>query len=155
MDDKEQVNTLSTKDLRNLFKLRSGTPSDTHDKLRCDRCCIVADNGECEERLALPRKLAACQELLNRMTCNEDAESFQSPVVPEDHDKTSDVYDKYVKQPMDLATIRAKLQCESYKSVSAFSKDVNRIFSNICKVWEPGQAIADAARRLQCWYDSS
>ena len=33
VDDKEQVNALSTKDLKNLFKLRQGTPSDTHDKL--------------------------------------------------------------------------------------------------------------------------
>ena len=37
VDDKEQVNALCTKDLRNLFKLRTGTPSDTHDKLKCER----------------------------------------------------------------------------------------------------------------------
>jgi len=28
----------------------------------------LADNGECEERLAPPRKLAAYQKLLDRMT---------------------------------------------------------------------------------------
>ena len=48
VDDKEQVNALSTKDLRNLFKLRNGTPSDTHDKLRCERCKIIHDNAELE-----------------------------------------------------------------------------------------------------------
>ena len=34
VDDKEQVNALATKDLKNLFKLRECTPSDTHDKVR-------------------------------------------------------------------------------------------------------------------------
>ncbi|GMH53330.1 hypothetical protein TL16_g01427, partial [Triparma laevis f. inornata] len=38
VDDKEQVNELSSKDLKNLFKLRPDTPSDTHDKLQCLRC---------------------------------------------------------------------------------------------------------------------
>ena len=32
-----QVNSLSSKDLKDLFKLYEGTPSDTHDKLRCKR----------------------------------------------------------------------------------------------------------------------
>lgn len=35
-----QVNSLSSKDLKDLFKLYEGTPSDTHDKLRCKRYAI-------------------------------------------------------------------------------------------------------------------
>ena len=66
-------------------------------------------------------------------------------------------YEKKVKQPMDLGSIKAKLEASvaagnSYKSVSAFSKDVNRIFSNVMKCWEPGQEIADSARTLQAWW---
>lgn len=34
-----QVNSLSSKDLKDLFRLYEGTPSDTHDKLRCKRYC--------------------------------------------------------------------------------------------------------------------
>jgi hypothetical protein len=41
---------------------------------------------------------------------------------------------------------------ESYKSVSQFAKDVNRIFSNVLKVWNSGQDIAEASRRLQGWW---
>ena len=157
MDDKEQVNELSTKDLRNLFKLRAGTPSDTHDKLRCDRCQIIDDNADQDAKKVLPKLLAACKDLIEIMSANEDAAMFLSPLKPEDYGVSSEAYDKAVKQPMDIGTITAKLntdpsQSTSYKSPSAFSKDVNRIFTNVMKLWEPGQEIADAARRLQSWW---
>ncbi len=91
------------------------------------------------------------------MSANEDAALFMSPLKPEDHGVSSEAYDKAVKQPMDLSTITAKLNADpslnnAYKSPSAFSKDVNRIFTNVIKLWEPGQEIADAARRLQSWW---
>jgi hypothetical protein len=84
VDDKEQVNTLSTKDLRNLFKLRQDTPSDTHDKLRCDRCKIIADNAEMEAIKVLPKQLTACRDLLDRMMKEEDAAIFITPIKPEE-----------------------------------------------------------------------
>jgi hypothetical protein len=157
VDDKEQVNALSTKDLRNLFNLRSDTPSDTHDKLRCERCKIIYDNAEMEAQRILPRKLKACGELLDKLGTLDDAKFCLSPIDPILYGRTKDEYDKLVKQPMDLVAIRAKLDhphhhpC-AYKNVSGFSKDVNRIFSNIVKVWSPGDEIADAARRLQGWW---
>ena len=157
VDDKDQVNALSTKDLKNLFKLRTGTPSDTHDKLKCERCDIIADDQEAIEKKVLPKKLAACKELLDRMIAHEDAISFLSPLKPDEHGSTVEEYEKRVKQPIDLGTIGKKLDATpgsggGYKSVSAFSKDVNRIFTNVMKVWEPGHDLADAARRLQTWW---
>jgi len=157
VDDKEQVNALSTKDLRNLFKLRAGTPSDTHDKLRCERCKTIADDAETEAIKVLPKKLSACGKLLERMMLHEDAAKFLTPIKPEEHGVSAEEYDRIVKQPIDLGTIRGRInapltQNGSYKSVSAFSKDVNRIFSNVVKVWEPGQDLADSARRLQTWW---
>ncbi|CAJ1957218.1 unnamed protein product [Cylindrotheca closterium] len=157
VDDKEQVNALSTKDLRNLFKLRNGTPSDTHDKLRCERCKIIHDNAESDALKVLPKKLAACLELIEEMTKHEDASHFLAPLNPEDHGVSKEAYEKAVKQPMDLGTVRNRLgmtqdQPNAYTSVSTVSKDVNRIFSNVVKVWSPGDAIADASRRLQTWW---
>jgi hypothetical protein len=159
VDDKDQVNALSTKDLRNLFKLRSGTPSDTHDKLRCDRCETIHDDEEVEAKKVLPKKLMACKELLEEIAADEDAVFFLKPTATDEHGKTKEEYEKLVKQPMDLGTIHAKLEQPpenptAYCSVSAFSKDVNRIFSNVIKVWSPGDPIADASRRLQTfWYE--
>jgi len=153
VDDKEQVNALSTKDLRNLFKLRGGTPSDTHDKLKCERCKIIADDAEADALRVLPKKLAACAALLEKMMIHEDAAKFIAPIRPEDEGVSNEEYDKLVKQPMDLTTIKGRLgKSGIYKSVSSFSKDVNRIFSNVMKVWAPGQEIADTARRLQSWW---
>ena len=155
VDDKEQVNALSTKDLRNLFHFRSGTPSDTHDKLRCERCKIIADDTEQKAMQVLPQKLSACRALLDRMmTTQQDAvDYFSSPLIPTDHGKSAEEYDKSVKQPMDLGTIKARLDSSVYKSISSFSKDVNRIFANVLKIWEPEQdEIAAAARRLQTWW---
>ena len=157
VDDKEQVNALSTKDLRNLFKLRTGTPSDTHDKLRCERCAIIHDNAEMEAKRVLPKQLKACQLLLDEMFQHEDASSFRETLDPTAHGRTKEEYEKVVKQPMDFGTIKKKLdlaldQPSAYKKVSDFAKDVNRIFTNVMKLWEPGEEIADTSRRLQTWW---
>ena len=157
VDDKEQVNALSTKDLRNLFKLRTDTPSDTHDKLRCERCKIVADCAELESLNVLPKQLLECNALIMKMSSLDDASYFLLPLKPEDHGVSTTDYDKVVKQPIDLNSIQARLQTldatKGYRNISSLSKDVNRIFSNVMKVWEPGQQIADAARRLQSWWE--
>lgn len=154
VDDKEQVNALSTKDLRNLFKLRTGTPSDTHDKLKCERCQIIHDNAELEAQRVLPKKLAACRQLLTELCELEDALQFMQPMDPTVHGVSKEEYEKLVKQPMDFGTVRSRLDqppenASSYKSVSGFSKDVNRVFSNVLKVWDGNDEIVLAARRLQ------
>lgn len=38
VDDKEEVNSLSSKDLKRLFVFEKDTMSDTHDQLKCKRC---------------------------------------------------------------------------------------------------------------------
>lgn len=157
VDDKEQVNALSTKDLRNLFKLRAGTPSDTHDKLRCERCKIIHDNAEMEAQQVLPKKLVACRGLLEDLAGHEDASYFLKPLDATLYGRTKEDYEKVVKQPMDFETIRKRLDQppgnpSAYGAVSAFSKDVNRIFTNIIKVWDLGEDIADASKRLQAYW---
>lgn len=158
VDDKEQVNALSTKDLRNLFKLRTDTPSDTHDKLRCERCKIVADSAEQESLKVLPKQLSECNTLITKMMDLDDASYFLLPLKSEDYGVSTADYDKAVKQPIDLTSIQARLQTndptKGYKNISSVSKDVNRIFSNVMKLWEPGEIIADAARRLQSWWEN-
>lgn len=157
VDDKQQVNALSTKDLRNLFKLRNGTPSDTHDKLRCERCKIIHDNADEDALKVLPKQLATCMELVEEMMQHEDSSHFHKPLQSQDYGVSKEAYEKAVKQPIDLGTVRSRLgmsqeQPSAYKSVSSVSKDVNRIFANVMKVWAPGDPIADASRRLQSWW---
>lgn len=156
VDDKEQVNALSTKDLKNLFKLRAGTPSDTHDKLRCERCKIIHDTAELDAQKVLPRKLAACRALLEELASHTDAQFFLQPMDATLHGRTKDQYEQVVKQPMDFETIRKRLDqsnggtsTAAYHSVSAFSKDVNRIFTNVIKLWDDTDDIVLASKRLQ------
>ncbi len=156
VDDKDQVNALSTKDLKNLFKFRQGTPSDTHDKLKCERCKIIVDDAEAEAAKVLPKKLAACRELLEQLMKKEDSASFLTPLKPDEHGISVEEYQKHVKQPIDFGTIKNRLDkannSNGYGSPALFSKDVNRVFSNVMKVWEAGQEIFDAAQRLQMWW---
>lgn len=162
VDDKEQVNTLSSKDLRNLFKLRDGTPSDTHDKLSCKRCKIMQDNSDETDKMVLPKRLQACKELMGIIMEQEDASHFVAPLDPTMFNVIREKYDQVVKQPIDLGTIMAKLSksidsgstdtAGVYNSIHQFSKDVNRIFTNVMKLWEPGCEIADSCRRLQSWW---
>jgi hypothetical protein len=156
VDDKDQVNALSTKDLKNLFKFRQGTPSDTHDKLKCERCKIIVDDAEAEAAKVLPKKLEACRELLEQLMKKEDSASFLTPLKPDEHGISLEEYQKHVKQPMDFGTVKNRLDkannSTGYASPAAFSKDVNRVFSNVMKVWEAGHEIFDAAQRLQMWW---
>lgn len=107
----------------------------------------------------LPRQLDACRSLLEDICQLPEAAMFLKTLDPTEHGKTKEEYERLVKQPMDFQVIRKRLEpCEDpsksyYKKVSEFAKDVNRIFSNVVKVWEPEQdAIADASRSLQCWW---
>lgn len=163
VDDKDQVNTLSTKDLRNLFKFRAGTPSDTHDKLRCERCAIIADDAEEKAALVLPMKLKACEGLLVEMMKLPDAKKFLMPLNPVEFQTTPEDFSSCVKQPMDLGTIKRKLsnatKNQGYSDVSQFSKDVNRIFSNVAKLANKtstpavDELVEDSHRLQAYWLD--
>ena len=86
----------------------------------------------------------------------EDSSSFLTPLKPDEHGVSLEDYQKQVKQPMDFGTVLNKLDKKNnspgYGSPAAFSKDVNRVFSNVLKVWETGSELADAASRLQLWW---
>jgi hypothetical protein len=159
VDDKEQCNSIATKDLRNLFKLRTNSPSDTHDKLNCTRCKIIHENAEAEIMAVLPLQLEQCGVLLVRLCQQEDAKPFLNTLNPLDHDGgvTKEDYERFVKQPIDLQVIRKKLSHvargkDGYPSVKEFARDVNRIFNNVVKAWPAGTDIVHTARRLQSWW---
>jgi hypothetical protein len=120
-----------------------------------ERCNIIVDDAEAEAVKVLPKKLAACRELLEKLMKMEDSTHFLTPLQPEAHGITVEDYQKQVKQPMDFGTVLNKLDKKNnstgYSSPAVFTKDVNRVFSNVLKVWEPGQEIANSASRLQIW----
>lgn len=59
-----------------------------------------------------------------------------------------DYFDK-VKKPMDLSTIKAKMDRHEYTDENQFATDVRQIFENCFAYWKKGDEIWLAGEKLQ------
>ncbi|XP_041071792.1 transcription intermediary factor 1-alpha-like isoform X2 [Carcharodon carcharias] len=89
-----------------------------------------------------------CENLLLSMYCDELSVAFQEPVpaavVPD--------YYKIIKKPMDMCTVKIKLQkqhSQHYQRVEEFVADVQLIFKNCEEFNEPDSEVAHAGRTLE------
>ncbi|KNB44644.1 bromodomain containing protein [Blastocystis sp. subtype 4] len=78
--------------------------------------------------------LLLCKELLVNLSTLPEAEPFLSPVPWKEWNLLD--YPQIVKQPMDLGTVRSKLEKDEYKDIYAFAADVRLIWSN-CVLYNP------------------
>lgn len=62
-------------------------------------------------------------------------------------------YPKIVKKPMDLGTMRAKLESGEYASADRFHADFKQIIKNCCDYNPKGTAVYDAGQALQRIFD--
>lgn len=97
-------------------------------------------------------KLDFCADLLTRMLSGPGfwtrlVGPFRDAVEPEE-DGVPDYLEK-VKRPMDLMTIKAKMDAKAYKDDEAFAADVRQIFENCFTYWKAGQPMYEAGERLQ------
>lgn len=97
-------------------------------------------------------KLDFCADLLTRMLSGPGfwtrlVGPFRDPVEPEE-DGVPDYLDK-VKRPMDLMTIKSKMDRRAYKDDEEFAGDVRQIFDNCFTYWKRGQPMYEAGERLQ------
>uniref|UniRef100_A0A0B7JHJ0 Bromo domain-containing protein n=1 Tax=Bionectria ochroleuca TaxID=29856 RepID=A0A0B7JHJ0_BIOOC len=72
---------------------------------------------------------------------------FKDPVVPE-QDGVPDYLEK-VKRPMDLGTIKAKMDRHEYKDEAEFLVDMRQIFDNCFIYWKTGDPMWAAGQKLQ------
>jgi hypothetical protein len=72
---------------------------------------------------------------------------FKEPVEPTE-DGVPDYFDK-VKRPMDLGTIKAKMDRKGYADDEEFLKDVRQIFENCFTYWKKGDPMWLAGEKLQ------
>ncbi|XP_078424634.1 E3 ubiquitin-protein ligase TRIM33-like isoform X1 [Cetorhinus maximus] len=89
-----------------------------------------------------------CENLLLSMYCDELSVAFQEPVpaavVPD--------YYKIIKKPMDMCTVKIKLQkqhSQHYQRAEEFVADVRLIFKNCEEFNEPDSEVAHAGRTLE------
>jgi len=101
-------------------------------------------------RAQLSESLKACNEILKEVLGKKHANyawPFYKPVdtsLPELKD-----YKKVVKTPMDLGTVKNKMEGRDYSSHLDFASDVRMIFTNCYKYNPPESEIVGMARKLQ------
>jgi len=76
------------------------------------------------------KDISICQTLLSELSGHEDSWPFLTPV----NTKQFPTYKKIIKVPMDISTIRKKLNDGIYKGKDDFKEDVEAIFKN-CQVF--------------------
>ncbi|CAN8102879.1 unnamed protein product [Discula destructiva] len=108
-------------------------------------------NGETQE-FTEEQKLAFCQDLLVRMLSGPGfwtrlVGPFREPVDPV-RDSVPDYFEK-VTTPMDLITMKGKMDRNEYKTHEDFFADMSLIFSNCKTYWKPGQTVYVACEKLE------
>lgn len=58
-------------------------------------------------------------------------------------------YHDIIKKPMDLSTIKKKLDCREYTSPSEFASDVRLMFTNCYKYNPPEHDVVKMGRKMQ------
>ncbi|KAI2602823.1 putative Bromodomain testis-specific protein [Hypoxylon sp. NC1633] len=105
-----------------------------------------------EQQYSADQKLNFCADLLGRMLSGPGfwtrlVGPFREPVRP-DEDGVPDYLDK-VKNPMDLGTIKTKMDERSYKNEQEFADDVRQIFSNCFSYHKQGSPMWTTCERFQ------
>ncbi|KAK3687333.1 hypothetical protein B0T22DRAFT_125889 [Podospora appendiculata] len=98
------------------------------------------------------QKLNFCSDLLTRMLSGPGfwtrlVGPFKEPVDPVS-DGVPDYFDKVTK-PMDLGTMKAKMDSGGYTDEAEFLADMNQIFTNCFTYWSKKDAMYGACERLQ------
>jgi superfamily II DNA/RNA helicase len=99
VDDKEQVNTFSTDELKQLFQLRKETKSDTHDTLKCTKCAFMkkyqAELKKGKTAIFQENQKQACLEFLNKFENFLQTESslYQKRLIRRENSGTATVSD--------------------------------------------------------------
>ncbi|KAK4081787.1 uncharacterized protein Triagg1_2528 [Trichoderma aggressivum f. europaeum] len=98
------------------------------------------------------QKLDFCADLLNRMLSGPGfwtrlVGPFREPVDPVE-DGVPDYFDK-VKKPMDLSTVKQRMDQKQYTTEEEFLVDVRQIFDNCFTYWKKGDPMWAAGERLQ------
>ncbi|XP_011308220.1 bromodomain adjacent to zinc finger domain protein 2B isoform X4 [Fopius arisanus] len=95
------------------------------------------------------RELAPCKLLLEQLEQQDEAWPFLLPV----NTKQFPTYKKIIKTPMDLSTIKKKLQDTVYKSRDEFCTDVRQMFIN-CEVFnEDDSPVGKAGHGMRSFFE--
>ncbi|KAI1176786.1 putative Bromodomain testis-specific protein [Nemania sp. FL0916] len=105
-----------------------------------------------ESQYTTEEKLLFCSDLLNRMLSGPGfwtrlVGAFKEPVKPKE-DGVPDYLEK-IKKPMDLGTIKRKMDSQEYNAVEEFEADIRQIFENCYTYWGRDHDMSASAERFQ------
>ncbi|XP_062347841.1 transcription intermediary factor 1-alpha isoform X3 [Cinclus cinclus] len=117
----------------------------------CDKPAHSSEKRKLEDTMGLaPIDRRKCERLLLYLYCHEMSPAFQDPVpltVPD--------YYKIIKKPMDLSTIKKRLEVTNsfYTKPEDFVADFRLIFQNCAEFNEPDSEVADAGMKLEAYFE--
>ncbi|NXH17459.1 TIF1A factor, partial [Bucco capensis] len=117
----------------------------------CDKPSHSPEKRKLEDTVGLaPIDRRKCERLLLYLYCHEMSLAFQDPVPP-----TVPDYYKIIKKPMDLSTIKKRLEVSSssYTKPEDFVADFRLIFQNCAEFNEPDSEVADAGMKLEEYFE--
>ncbi|KAM9390384.1 transcription intermediary factor 1-alpha [Phaethornis superciliosus] len=117
----------------------------------CDKPAHNSEKRKSEEAVGLaPIDRRKCERLLLYLYCHEMSLAFQDPVPP-----TVPDYYKIIKKPMDLSTIKKRLEVTNsfYTKPEDFVADFRLIFQNCAEFNEPDSEVADAGMKLEAYFE--
>jgi len=94
-----------------------------------------------------PKDLAQCKSILRALVREKYSWPFLEPVDPVALELPD--YFEIIKKPMDLGTVRNRLDKKLYNSVSEFKVDVDLTFQNALTYNQPGSDIVTMTKSLQ------
>uniref|UniRef100_A0A8C0ZFW2 RING-type E3 ubiquitin transferase n=1 Tax=Cyanistes caeruleus TaxID=156563 RepID=A0A8C0ZFW2_CYACU len=117
----------------------------------CDKPAHCSEKRKLEDTMGLaPIDRRKCERLLLYLYCHEMSPAFQDPVPP-----TVPDYYKIIKKPMDLSTIKKRLEVTNsfYTKPEDFVADFRLIFQNCAEFNEPDSEVADAGMKLEAYFE--
>ncbi|KAM9276078.1 transcription intermediary factor 1-alpha [Cariama cristata] len=117
----------------------------------CDKPTLSSEKRKLEDTVGLaPIDRRKCERLLLYLYCHEMSLAFQDPVPP-----TVPDYYKIIKKPMDLSTIKKRLEVTNsfYTKPEDFVADFRLIFRNCAEFNEPDSEVADAGMKLEAYFE--
>ncbi|KAK4226803.1 homeotic protein female sterile [Podospora fimiseda] len=125
------------------------TSKSVHKSGQKRRISAVALNAQ---QYSTDKKMNFCADLLARMLSGPGfwtrvVGPFKDPVDPQ-RDGVPDYFD-IIKKPMDLSTMKSKMDNKEYQSEDEFLTDMNQIFNNCYTYWKETDPMWAACQKLQ------
>ncbi|XP_076268643.1 bromodomain adjacent to zinc finger domain 2B toutatis isoform X4 [Rhynchophorus ferrugineus] len=137
-EDVPTTNCSQNSDMSNCSLTNAGSPS----------TCAKKEKEKANKKLI--KELAPCRAILEDLECHDDAWPFLLPV----NTKQFPTYKKIIKIPMDLSTIKKRLQDLVYKSREDFCADVRQIFNNCETFNEDDSPVGKAGHCMRQFFES-